>query len=42
MAPSEVLVQQGAGLKKQEDLTLLHEVSVATAGVSHLEMCIQC
>jgi len=42
MAPSEVLVQKGAGLKKQEDLTLLHEVSIATAGVSHLEMCIQC
>lgn len=42
MAPSEVLEQKGAGLRKQEDLTLLHEVSVATAGVSHLEMCIQC
>lgn len=42
MAPTEVLVQKGAGLRKQEDLTLLHEVSVATAGVSHLEMCIQC
>jgi heterodisulfide reductase subunit C len=42
MTPTEVLVQQGAGLKKQEDLTLLHEVSIATAGVSHLEMCIQC
>lgn len=42
MTPTEVLVQQGAGLKKQEDLTLLHEVSMTTAGVSHLEMCIQC
>ncbi|MCX6082710.1 MAG: 4Fe-4S dicluster domain-containing protein [Chloroflexi bacterium] len=34
--------QQGAGLRKQEDLTLLNEVSIATAGVSRLEMCIQC
>lgn len=42
MAPTEVLEQQGAGLRKQEDLTLLHEVSIATAGVSNLEMCIQC
>jgi heterodisulfide reductase subunit C len=42
MAPTEVLEQSGAGLRKQEDLTLLHEVSVATAGVSNLEMCIQC
>jgi heterodisulfide reductase subunit C len=42
MTPTEVLEQKGAGLRKQEDLTLLHEVSVATAGVSHLEMCIQC
>jgi heterodisulfide reductase subunit C len=42
MAPTEVLEQKGAGLRKQEDLTLLHEVSIATAGVSHLEMCIQC
>lgn len=31
-----------AGLKREEDLSLLHEVSAATAGVSHLEMCIQC
>ena len=31
-----------AGLKHEEDLSLLHEVSVRTAGVSHLEMCIQC
>lgn len=42
MAPNETLVNQGAGLRKQEDLTLLHEVSLATAGVSNLEMCIQC
>jgi len=42
MKPSDVIEQQGAGLRKQEDLTLLHEVSIATAGVSHLEMCIQC
>jgi heterodisulfide reductase subunit C len=42
MPPTEILEQQGAGLRKQEDLTLLHEVSVATAGVSNLEMCIQC
>ena len=42
MAPTEVLDQKGAGLRKQEDLTLLHEVSIATAGVSNLEMCIQC
>jgi heterodisulfide reductase subunit C len=31
-----------AGLAREEDLSLLHEVSVKTAGVSHLEMCIQC
>jgi len=31
-----------AGLKKEEDLSLLSEVSQATAGVSRLEMCIQC
>ena len=31
-----------AGLKKEEDLSLLNEVSKATAGVSRLEMCIQC
>ena len=42
MTPSTVTEQLGAGLRKQEDLTLLHEVSIATAGVSHLEMCIQC
>lgn len=27
---------------REEDLSLLHEVSMKTAGVSHLEMCIQC
>ena len=42
MAPAETVLTQGAGLKKPEDLTLLHEVAEATAGVSHLEMCIQC
>jgi heterodisulfide reductase subunit C len=42
MSPTEVLEQKGAGLRKPEDLTLLHEVSIATAGVSNLEMCIQC
>jgi quinone-modifying oxidoreductase subunit QmoC len=31
-----------AGLTREEDLSLLHEVSIKTAGVSHLEMCIQC
>ena len=31
-----------AGLTREEDLSLLHEVSMKTAGVSHLEMCIQC
>src|SRR5512144_964875 len=30
------------GLAREEDLSLLHEVSIKTAGVSHLEMCIQC
>jgi heterodisulfide reductase subunit C len=42
MAQTEVLEQHGAGLRKPEDLTLLHEVSIATAGESNLEMCIQC
>lgn len=42
MAPAETVLTKGAGLKKPEDLTLLHEVADATAGVSHLEMCIQC
>jgi heterodisulfide reductase subunit C len=40
--PSANVPKQGAAIKQQEDLTLLHEVSVATAGVSRLEMCIQC
>ncbi|MBI3166284.1 MAG: 4Fe-4S dicluster domain-containing protein [Chloroflexi bacterium] len=31
-----------ARLTREEDLSLLHEVSMKTAGVSHLEMCIQC
>jgi len=31
-----------AGMFREEDLSLLHEVSIKTAGVSHLEMCIQC
>lgn len=42
MLPADQLTQNGAGLRKQEDLTLLHDISIATAGVSHLEMCIQC
>jgi heterodisulfide reductase subunit C len=42
MLPTETTLSHGAGLRKQEDLTLLHEVAEATAGVSHLEMCIQC
>src|SRR5436190_15442994 len=31
-----------ASLAREEDLSLLNEVSMKTAGVSHLEMCIQC
>lgn len=31
-----------AGMTQEEDLSLLEEVSMKTAGVSHLEMCIQC
>jgi heterodisulfide reductase subunit C len=31
-----------AHLTRTEDLSLLHEVSMKTAGVSRLEMCIQC
>jgi heterodisulfide reductase subunit C len=31
-----------AGLRTEEDLSLLNEVSQSTAGVSRLEMCIQC
>ena len=30
------------GSTVEEDLSLLHEVSMKTAGVSQLEMCIQC
>ncbi len=30
------------GSTQEEDLSLLHEVSMRTAGVSNLEMCIQC
>jgi len=41
MTPTETISSK-AGLNQREDLTLLHEVSLATAGVSHLEMCIQC
>lgn len=40
--PNATVPKQGAGLRQEEDLTLLHEVSIATAGVSRLEMCIQC
>ncbi len=32
----------GSRLPHAEDLSLLHEVSMKTAGVSRLEMCIQC
>lgn len=39
--PAEQTNRPGAGLE-YEDLSLLHEVAEATAGVSHLEMCIQC
>src|SRR5512143_1323571 len=31
-----------AGLTHEEDLSLLHEVSMKTAGLSRLAMCIQC
>jgi len=31
-----------AGLKHEEDLSLFHEVNIKTAGVSHLDTCIQC
>ena len=39
--PAEQTNRPGAGLE-YEDLSLMHEVAEATAGVSHLEMCIQC
>lgn len=42
MPPTGLIVQQGAGLRKQEDLSLLHEVNIATAGQANVEMCIQC
>jgi heterodisulfide reductase subunit C len=42
MSPTEVLEQKSAGMHEQEDLTLLHKISMSTAGESHLEMCIQC
>ena len=34
--------QVRAGSKRDEELSLLHDVSQKTAGISHLEMCIQC
>jgi heterodisulfide reductase subunit C len=40
--PADYSYRPRAGLQHEEDLSLLHEVSMATAGVSHLEMCIQC
>ncbi|MEJ5224417.1 MAG: 4Fe-4S dicluster domain-containing protein [Anaerolineales bacterium] len=41
--PADVSVERPrAGLAEPEDLSLLERVSQATAGVSHLEMCIQC
>jgi len=42
MERTEAVDRPRAGMHRQESLTLLHEVSVATAGVCHLEMCIQC
>lgn len=40
---SEAMLERTrAGLRQEEDLSLLHRVSLATAGVSRLEMCIQC
>lgn len=39
--PVEESQHPKAGLEN-EDLSLMHEVAEATAGVSHLEMCIQC
>ncbi len=38
----ETVVRPRAGLNVPEDLSLLEHVSAATAGVSHLQMCIQC
>ncbi len=37
-----MLERTRAGVRQEEDLSLLHRVSLATAGVSRLEMCIQC
>jgi heterodisulfide reductase subunit C len=39
--PAEQTYRPGAALHV-EDLSLMHEVSLTTAGVSNLEMCIQC
>lgn len=40
--PEAMLERTRAGVRQEEDLSLLHRVSLATAGVSRLEMCIQC
>ncbi len=40
--PEATLERTRAGVRQEEDLSLLHRVSLATAGVSRLEMCIQC
>ena len=40
--PQMIDEQVRAGSTREEDLSLLREVSMKTAGVSHLEMCIQC
>ncbi len=40
--PQDVDERARAVLTYEEDLSLLDEVSMKTAGVSHLEMCIQC
>ncbi len=40
--PETMLERTRAGVRQEEDLSLLHRVSLATAGVSRLEMCIQC
>jgi len=42
MTVFEVTDRPTAGSRQHENVMLLHEVSEATAGVSHLEMCIQC
>ena len=38
----ENLLAPSSGSQSAEDLGLLHEVALRTAGVSRLEMCIQC